>query len=93
LLGTLRAPCQRRLDRGGESVSARSDFGCDLIEVKLHSFGVAGRQHEGGAGISLRWCSPRSSRPILAADASPELLNDIQVSSSGLGVLVVNPDA
>jgi hypothetical protein len=25
------------------SVSARSDFGCDLIEVKLHSFGVAGR--------------------------------------------------
>src|SRR5262245_50996534 len=27
------------------SVSARSDFGCDLIEVKLHSFGVAGRQH------------------------------------------------
>ena len=32
------------------SVSARSDFGCDLIGVKLHRFGVAGRQHEGGAG-------------------------------------------
>ena len=35
------------------SVSARSDFGCDLIEVKLHSFGVAGRQHEGGAGAAF----------------------------------------
>jgi hypothetical protein len=23
------------------SMSARSDFGCNLIEVKLHSFGVA----------------------------------------------------
>jgi hypothetical protein len=74
-------------------VSARSDFGCDLIEVKLHSFRVAGRQHQGGAGISLRWCNQRISRPILAADASPELLNDIQVSSSGLAVLLVNPDA
>jgi len=35
------------------SVSARSDFGCDLIEVKLHSFGVAGRQHEGSAGSAF----------------------------------------
>src|SRR5437660_2765434 len=35
------------------SVSARSEFGCDLIEVKLHSFGVAGRQHEGGAGSAV----------------------------------------
>src|SRR5262245_16543737 len=35
------------------SVSARSDFGCDLIEVKLHSFGVAGRQHEGGASSAF----------------------------------------
>src|SRR5262249_4102011 len=35
------------------SVSAWSDFGCDLIEVKLHSFGVAGRQHEGGAGSAF----------------------------------------
>ena len=34
-------------------MSARSDFGCDLIEVKLHSFGVAGRQHEGGAGSAF----------------------------------------
>ena len=32
------------------SVSARSDFGCDLIEMKLHCFGVAKRQHEGSAG-------------------------------------------
>jgi hypothetical protein len=34
-------------------VSARSDFGCDLIEVKLHSFGIAGWQHEGGAGSTF----------------------------------------
>ena len=35
------------------SVSAWSDFGCDLIEMKLHSFGVAGRQHEGSAGSAF----------------------------------------
>ena len=35
------------------SVSARSDSGCDLIEMKLHSFGVAGRQHEGGTGSAF----------------------------------------
>src|SRR5258706_3877483 len=35
------------------SVRARSDFGCDLIEVKLHSFGVAGWQHDGGAAARL----------------------------------------
>jgi hypothetical protein len=39
--------------RPQNSVSARSDFGCDLIEVKLHSFGVAGRQYEGGAGSAF----------------------------------------
>ena len=31
-------------------VRAGSDFGCDLIEMKLHRFGVAKRQHEGRAG-------------------------------------------
>jgi hypothetical protein len=36
-----------------DSVSAGSDFGCDLIEVKLHSFGIAGWQHEGGAGSAF----------------------------------------
>jgi hypothetical protein len=35
------------------SVSAGSDFGYNLIEVKLHSFGVAGRQHEGSAGSAF----------------------------------------
>jgi hypothetical protein len=35
------------------SVSAPSDFSCDLIEVKLHRFDVAGRQHEGGAGSAF----------------------------------------
>ena len=42
-----------RLIEEENSVSAGSDFGCDLIEVKLHSFGVAGRQHEGGAGSAF----------------------------------------
>src|SRR5262249_45449984 len=36
------------------SVSARSNFGCDLIEVKLHSLGVAARQHEGGTRSAFR---------------------------------------
>ena len=42
-----------RLIEEENSVSARSDFGCDLIEMKLHSFGVAGRQHEGGTGSTF----------------------------------------
>ena len=29
------------------------DFGCDLIEMELHGFAVAGRQHEGGAGSAF----------------------------------------
>src|SRR6266446_10224522 len=56
LLGTLRAlaPCAMPgLIEEENSVSARSDFGCDFLEVKLHSFGVAGRQHEGGAGSAF----------------------------------------
>src|SRR6516164_3853073 len=39
--------------KAGKAKYTRSDFGCDLIEVKLHSFGVAGRQHEGGAGSAF----------------------------------------
>jgi hypothetical protein len=35
------------------SVSAWNDFGCDLIGMTLHSFGIAGRQHEGGAGSAF----------------------------------------
>ena len=29
------------------------DFGCDLVEMELHGFTVAGRQHEGGAGSTF----------------------------------------
>jgi hypothetical protein len=29
-------------------VSARGDLGGDLVEMKPHGFGVAGRQHERG---------------------------------------------
>src|SRR5262249_54620922 len=54
LFGTLRALAPPpSLIEEENSVSARSDFGCDLIEVKLHSFGVAGRQHEGSAGSAF----------------------------------------
>ena len=31
-------------------VRAGSNFRCDLVEMKLHRFGVAKRQDEGGAG-------------------------------------------
>ena len=42
-------------------VRAGSDFGCDLIEMKLHRFGVAKRQHEGSAG------------PVLGADGTEHI--------------------
>ena len=35
-------------------MGARGDPGGDLVEMKLHGFGVAGRQHEGGAGAAFR---------------------------------------
>jgi len=38
-------------DENGMSVGG--DLGCDLVEMKLHGFGVAGRQHEGGASSTL----------------------------------------
>src|SRR5262249_36758164 len=31
-------------------VRSEGDFGCDLVEMELHGFAVASRQHEGGAG-------------------------------------------
>ena len=34
-------------------VCSGGDFGCDLVEMKLHGFGVAGRQYEGGAGSAF----------------------------------------
>ena len=33
-----------------DGVSARRDLGCDLVEMTLHGFGVADRQHQGCAG-------------------------------------------
>ena len=50
------------------SVSARSDFGCDLIEVKLHSFGVAGRQHEVRRRLRVRGRPHRTGRSIGSFD-------------------------
>ena len=45
-----------RLPNRGErwTMSARSGLGGDLVEVKLHGFGVAGRHHEGGGGSAFR---------------------------------------
>src|SRR6516165_2992105 len=50
------------------SVSARRDFGCDLIEVKLHSFGVAGRQHEVRRRLRVRGRPHRTGRSIGSFD-------------------------
>ena len=35
-------------------MSAEGDLGSDLVEMKLHGFGVAGGQHESGTGYELR---------------------------------------
>ena len=34
-------------------VRSQADFGCDLVEMELHGFAVASRQHEGGAGSTF----------------------------------------
>lgn len=36
-----------------DSVCTLGHFGCDLVEMELHGFAIAGRQHEGGAGAAL----------------------------------------
>ena len=33
-----------------DGVCTRGHFGCDLVEMELHGFAVAGRQHEGSTG-------------------------------------------
>ena len=37
-----------------DCVCAGGDFGGDLVEMKLHGFGVAERQNEGSAGSMFR---------------------------------------
>ena len=37
-----------------DCVRAGRNLGCDLVEMKLHGLGVAGWQHEGGAGSAFR---------------------------------------
>ncbi len=49
LLGTM--PAGLIEDENG--VRAGGDLGGDLVEMKLHGFAVAGRQHEGGAGTAF----------------------------------------
>jgi hypothetical protein len=35
-------------------VGAGADLGSNLVEMKLHGLGIAGGQHQGGAGATLR---------------------------------------
>ena len=42
------------LIKNQNGVGAGRDLGGDLVEMKLHGFGVAGGQHESGAGSALR---------------------------------------
>src|SRR5262245_34199283 len=56
LFGTTRAlaPCQpASLIKEDNGVRSEGDFGCDLVEMELHGFAVASRQHEGGAGSTF----------------------------------------
>ena len=55
LLGSLEVFCAMPsgLIEDENGVSTGGDFGCDFVEMKLHGFGVAGRQHEGGAGSAF----------------------------------------
>jgi hypothetical protein len=57
------ASVQPSMDASSNSSARCRCFGCDLIEVKLHSFGVAGRQHEGGAGSAFRMCTGPIEQP------------------------------
>src|SRR6516162_4600266 len=41
------------LIREDNGVRSEGDFGCDLVEMELHGFAVASRQHEGGAGSTF----------------------------------------
>ena len=56
LLGTLSAcgAMPSGLIQEENGVGAGGDLGGDLVEMKLHGFGVAGRQHEGGTGSAFR---------------------------------------
>jgi hypothetical protein len=36
-----------------DGVGSRGDFGCDIVEMELNRFTVAGRQHQRGAGPAL----------------------------------------
>lgn len=37
-----------------DRVGAGRDLGGDLVEMELHGFGIAGRQHKGSAGSKFR---------------------------------------
>ena len=36
-----------------DAMHTRGDFACDLVERELHRLGIAGWQHQGGAGPAL----------------------------------------
>src|SRR3954452_7286907 len=41
------------LIKNENGVGAGSDFRCDLVEMKLHRFGIAKREHEGSTGSEV----------------------------------------
>ena len=51
-------------------MSAGRNFRRDLVEMKLHGFGVAGWQHEGGTGSELPVVQPSKFKLIVNLKAT-----------------------
>jgi len=63
------------LIKEGNGVRSEGDFSCDLVEMELHGFAVASRQHEGGAGSTFGTdCTKQISRlgPLIVGGTGRE---------------------
>ena len=49
-------------------VRSEGDFGCDLVEMELHGFAVASRQHDGGAGSTFGTDRTQTDKSIGSVD-------------------------
>ena len=54
-------------------VRPEGDFGCDLVEMELHGFAVASRQHEGGTGSNVRDRPHQTDKSIGSVDRGRHL--------------------
>src|ERR1700683_3053286 len=73
-----------------DGVRSRGDFGGDLVEMELHGFSVAGRQHKGGAGPALG-----ADRTEQVGRFSPLIVGGARactLSGPAIGQLVLLPD-